>query len=458
MNAKEPRSDWLQQVPLDGITEFRVDCETVDLAFESDGSLSGVVQLIVEPAQNAPALYRSGSELRLEQTGRYRGRVTPLVRLPADNCPGLAANVAKGDLSFNEISAAMALNLGMGDVLIQGGTGEIALNVGKGDLRIANRAESIAAKVGMGDVAISRCQSPIALEVGKGDVALARCAADIDLRLGAGDIAVGHPEGGHITIANGSGDIGLGGGSVSGLRIRTGKGEIASTTRLVLRPEDVVADEIEDEAFNPDDFERDFMEGFDAVGINLGDLAFEANDEGLRVARGNRELLRLGPEGIHISSGQRELSVGPSGIRFGGASASAGPDNFSFDTGKGDIHVDLPSDLALRVEILATGDVQSDVPLVSVGRPGPRGSTKRLVGVSDGGDAAKRANVRLKTGRGDVQLRTVRVPAPPPSPKPPPKAETDREERSRVILEALSRGDLSVSEAERLLAALDRSA
>ena len=453
MNVSEGRSDWLQQVSLDGVTEFRVNCETIDLAFETDASLSGVAQLIVEPAQHAPLLHRSGSELLLEQQGRFRGRVTALVRLPAERCPGMAVNVNKGDLSFSDVPAAMALNVGMGDLVVRGGAGEIALKVGKGDVRITDRAESIAASVGMGDIAINRCQSPISLEAGKGDVALARCGADINVRLGSGDVAIGQPEGGYVTITNGSGDIAVGGGSVSGLRIRTGRGDIVSNTRLVLRPEDVRAADGEDEAFHP----GEFMEGVDAVGINLGGLAFEANDEGLRVARGNRDLLRLGPEGIHISRGGREISVGPDGIRVGGASSSVGPDHFTFDTGKGDIHVDLPSDLALRVEILATGDVQSDVPLVSVGRPGPRGTTKRLVGVRDGGEAGPRANVRLKTGRGDVKLRTVRVPPPTPASNLESKTETDRDERARVILEALARGDLSVSEAERLLAALDRA-
>lgn len=453
MNASAGRSDWLQQVSLDGVTELRVNCETVDLAFETDTSLSGVAQLIVEPAQHAPVLHRSGSELLLEQQGRFRGRVTALVRLPAEQCPGMAVNVSKGDLSFNDVPAAMALNLGMGDLVVRGGAGEIALNLGKGDVRISDRSEAIAVKVGMGDVAINRCKSPIVLEVGKGDVALARCEADIDLRLGSGDVAVGHPEGGYVTIANGSGDIAVGGGSVSGLKIHTARGDIASTARLVLRPEDTRYEADKDAMFNVDDF----VEGVDVMGVNLGELAFEANDEGLRVARGNRDLLRLGPEGIHISRGGREISLGPDGIRVGGAASSVGPDHFTFDTGKGDIHVDLPSDLALRVEILATGDVDSDVPLVSVGRPGPRGTTKRLVGVRDGGEAGPRANVRLKTGRGDVALRTVRVPAAPPPAKPESRTEMDRDERARVILEALSRGDLSVSEAERLLAALDRS-
>lgn len=450
MNASEARSDWLQQVPLDSVIEFRVDCETIDLAFESDPSLSGVVQLIVEPAQHAPVLVRSGSELRLDQKGRYRGRVTPLVRLPAERCPDIFVNLGKGDVALNEIPAGeIALNLGMGDFIVRGGPGEIALKLGKGDVAISDCSGAIAASVGMGDIAVNRCQGSIAIDSGRGDVALSRCGADVQVRLGAGDITVGHPDGGHITLITGSGDVGVGGGNVNGLMARTSKGDITSTARLVLRAEDVVD---EDEPYSGDDF----REELEALGVNLGDLAFEANDEGLRIARGDRELLRLGHDGIQISAGKRKLTVGHSGISFGAGTAS-GPDHFSFDTGKGDIHVDLPSDLALRVEILATGDVRSDVPLVSVGRPGPKGSTKRLVGVRDGGETRPRANVRLKTSRGDVDLRTVRVAALTPAEAVEPKNQTEREERERVILEALSRGDLSVSEAERLLAALERS-
>ncbi len=449
------KSEWLHEQTLDGVDEFRVTTENVDLAFEADDSLRGAVQLIVEPAQNGPVLRRSGSALLLEQEGRYRGRVTPLIRVPVDTCPRIDATADKGDLSFSQVTAPIAGKLGVGDLDIQGGSGDVALSLGKGDVAISNRAGAIAVKVGMGDIEIRRAGNGVAVAAGKGDITLSDCAEAIDVRNGAGDVAIVRPGGGSVSIRTGSGDIAVSGGDVQRLSVRTGKGDIASTAYLSAATGSGAAEAQTQEPFGPG--EDPDLGTFDVGSINIGDFAFEASEAGLRVGRGDRDLLRMGSEGIQISRGGREISLGPSGIRVGGAGSSVGPEHFTFETGRGDIHVEVPADLALRVEILATGDVQSDVPVVSVGRPGPRGTTKRLVGVRDGGDAGARANVRLKTGRGDVALRTVTMAAPKGAPHPETQSEVDRDERARVILEALARGELNVAEAERLLAALDRS-
>jgi hypothetical protein len=138
---------------------------------------------------------------------------------------------------------------------------------------------------------------------------------------------------------------------------------------------------------------------------------------------------------------------------------------FDVQTTKGDISLDVPSNVPTRVEtIINSGDVHSDIPLVSVGRPGPRGATQRFVGVSGSPGAADRLSIKLMTNRGDIRIRSVAHPVTPPAPPRPPRQpsspvspeRTGREERMRSILDSLSRGDLSVTDAERMLAELER--
>lgn len=459
MNARDVQSGWLHQESLDGIEELSVTCDQIDLIFEADDTLEGIIQLIVEPVQDAPVLRRSGRVLDLEQKGRYRGKVTPLIRVPAGECPRVGVKLGKGDLTFSEINAPLAIKLGMGDVNVRGGTGAMAASIGKGDISIARRDEAIAVKLGMGDVSIAGCQQGIVVALGRGDISLSDCGSEVELKTGNGDISIANPQEGEVFASTSSGDISIAGGDVYRVMARTGKGDIHSTTRLLARAEDLQPEpeDTEDIGGILSLFRDEEGASVEDIVLNLSDLQFEAGDQGVRIARGDRDILRLGPDGIQISGKGREISLGPDGIRVGGTGmVPSGSEQFSFDTGRGDIRVDLASDLPARVEVLATGDVQSDVPLVSVGRPGPRGTVKRQVGVTDGGDRSGRVNIRLRTGRGDVALRTVRVP---PRPQPTPDAgaaETDRDERARVILEALARGDLSVGEAERLLAALDQ--
>lgn len=458
MDASEVNTGWLHQETLDGVDELNVSCETVDLVFESDESLTGVVQLIVEPAQNAPVLRRLGDSLSIEQRGRYRGKVTPLVRVPAAACPDMEVILDKGDLSFNEISTVLTIKLGKGDVDVRDGHGELSVAAGMGDVAVGRRSGAVGIKLGMGDVAVSRCTGGLTVAVGKGDIAVADSGSEIEVKTGAGDIAIARPLDAQIEVDTGKGNVALAGGEAFRLAIRTGKGDIVSTTRLSIRPGD------DDDVVDDPDEESDVLD--EDVILNLGDLnlgalqdlQFEAGETGVRIARGGQDLLKLGPDGVEINRGGRQISLGPEGIRVGSPRGKAGTEQrFSFNTGRGDLNVELPSDLTLRVEVLATGDVQSDVPLVSVGRPGPRGSVKRLVGVTDGGEQESRVNVLLHTRRGDVTLTAVRV-TPRSSDVPDQsEVESDRDEQARVILEALARGDLSIGEAERLLAALDRS-
>ena len=358
--------------------------------------------------------------------------------------------LGKGDLTFQGINADVAIKLGMGDVSARNGIGAIAVSLGKGDVDVARRTGNVVVKIGMGDASIAECSGLLAISLGKGDVNVSDPATDVEIKTGSGDISVRRPLGGSLSINSGRGDVSIDGGESDRVVVHTGKGDLRSSVRL-LADVDHAEDEVEPDVYEDfDDFEP-------ADTFSLGDLEIEANDDGVRIGRGARNILRLGPEGIQIRGSNREISLGPDGIRVGDPEPQAsGSERFVFETGRGDIQVDLPNDLNVRVEVLATGDVQSDVPLVSVARPGPRGTMKRLVGVTDGTGPGPRTNVRVRTKRGDVSLRSVRVQPRIVTPMQPAEETVGRDEQARVILEALSRGDLSINEAERLLERLDR--
>jgi hypothetical protein len=146
-------------------------------------------------------------------------------------------------------------------------------------------------------------------------------------------------------------------------------------------------------------------------------------------------------------------------------------------TGKGDLSLALPTTAAVRVEAATRhGSVRSELPQVKVARPGPvnqhGGRTIMVIGDEP------RAEIRLETTKGDISVRAagamstavaverrpagveaetrVAVRVEPPS-QPMLAAEKGPDKRSALtILESLSRGEISVDEAETLLRSLEQ--
>lgn len=462
MNANDVESGWMQQISLGGITELRIDCDQMDLAIETDASLSNMVQLICEPAQNAPVLKRADSRLEIKQSSRYRGRVRPLLRVPAIDCPETAVKMGKGDLVVGQMHTTLGISLGMGDIAIANASAPIGIKSGKGDVSLTDVAAEIGIKQGMGDVSLVRCSGQVVIAVGKGDVSVTDSGPDIEVASGNGDIHVRRALGGLLKLTTGHGDIAIDKGEASTAQVKTGNGDIASTLRMVV-DEVLPAQQAEDDdsANIPD---SGHSEAFDLGDLSefgdLGDLGFAAGEHGLTITRGGKDIVRLGPDGIQVRRGKHDLSIGSDGIRYGsGAAVSYNDERFVFDSGRGDIAIDLPNDLNLRVEVLMTGDVHSDVPLVGVGRPGPRGTTKRFVGVRDNArTAGQRVGVKVHTKRGDAAIRLVNVEPRTQTehvPAAPSMDSVAKDEQARVVLEALATGALTVEEAERLLEGLD---
>lgn len=462
MNANDVESGWMQQISLVGITELRVDCDQMDLTIETDASLSNMVQLICEPAQNAPMLKRADSRLEIRQSSRYRGRVRPLLRVPAIDCPDTAVKIGKGDLVVGQMHATLGISLGMGDIAISNASAPVGIKSGKGDVSLTDIAAEVGIKQGMGDVSIRGCAGEVVISVGKGDVSVTDAGPDIEVSSGNGDIHVRRSLGGLLRLSTGHGDIAIDKGEASTTQIKTGNGDISSTLRMVV--DELVPDQQAEEDASAGAPELGPSEVFDLGDLSefadLGDLGFAAGEHGLTISRGGKDIVRLGPDGIQVRRGKHDLSIGSDGIRYGAGSAvSYNDERFTFDSGRGDIAVDLPNDLNLRVEVLMTGDIHSDVPLVGVGRPGPRGTTKRFVGVQDTAKTSSpRVGVKVHTKRGDATIRLVKVEPRVQEERAPAAPSLDtvaREEQARVVLEALATGALTVEEAERLLEGLD---
>ncbi len=465
---------------LEGITRIRLDCEQTSLSIVADPGMVGQVFLSAE-ADGDVSLIREADELIVYQQGRRSSGRAPTLTVPSEDCPPIVGSIDRGELYLGGLNGNVEIKHGQGDARIDGGDGKLAYNLGKGDVRLANRLGNVALAVGGGDIHAGTSAGNLAISLGKGDVICDSISGNLAVKLGSGDIAV-TDSAGKLVVRSGSGDVSvtrprqqivvvrvasgdvmIRNGSLAGMEIDVAKGDIVSSAQLLLWPREPGGD--------ADD------ESLVSRILRSKGVAFSATDKGLRISRPGFEM-EAGDSGLRITRGGMSFVAGDSGVHFtNDESTDAGA--FAAETSAGDIVIDLPSGAPVRVEALISGgEIRSDIPLVSVGRPGPRGATQRYVGVSDP-SATERIDLRLKAERGDIRVRLLpavpHVPTPPVAPPPPsppqpphvvvggpPEAPTarvpvlTREQQMRAILDALSRGEISVAEADRMLNALGR--
>lgn len=499
-NTSDPTAQPYDDLPgaLSGITAIHIDCADMDLNVEADASLRDRVLLLQATGRDAPILIQDGDQLVISQSGRHRGgNGTPTLRVPATGCPPITGEHRRGTLRMTGVIGAIDLHHNSGDVTLRQVQADLNLKVDKGDLTLIEVAGQATLSCGSGDVQIMQLQGLLHLALGSGDVTMRSSSGDAEMSLGSGDVTVDGFAGGlrlrigsgdtsiiaphhaALNLRAGSGDATIHGGTATSLNIKLGRGDITSSARLV--PDDGRT------TINEPEQQESLLSGMriddDGVRFSGRNLRFEATSAGVRIEKSGTSI-EADERGVRIVRGQR------------GATGQ-----YELETAKGDISVNLASDTPVRVEaIIQGGDVHSDVPLVSVGRPGPRGATQRFVGVSDA-QATRRVNVRLKTDRGDIRVRTVSmpntprahpddptirmttqpaetfapadwpgVPTTPPQPPTPPARPTppappvsggapgtvgERQMSMREVLDALSRGEISVEEADRRLRSMN---
>ncbi|ACZ39572.1 DUF4097 family beta strand repeat-containing protein [Sphaerobacter thermophilus] len=325
---------------------------------------------------------------------------------------------------------------------------EITLRTG--DLVLDSPRGTVQARVDRGDTIVDGGDGEIEMKLGGGTIRVERFTGPVTASSGAGDVKLTNVTG-KVVVSAGAGDVLVQGGT--------------GPVNLKLGAGDAVVDE------------RDC----DNLTIKLG--------TGDAIVRSGTSATTSIHNGLGDIVCRTVLGLG----------------EHSFTTGSGDITVAVQRDIRARIEVItARGKIDSEIPLVSVGKRGPKSVLgRRLVGsIGDGDD---RAEIRIRAVRGDVDLRwltgagarstTPVRPAAPPSPSTPeppvpptppalpeapappegveaadsdtdvilvgpPAAETPRTDESefenyqRVILSELAAGTLTVAEAERLLDAL----
>ena len=446
----------LQEASLEDITVFELNFSRGDLIIEADPELENKVQLISEPVKHAPDLQGNGTKIQISQSGRYRGRVAPVLKVPTSDLPQFKAHQSKGSFTFEGVNADIVARLSRGNLRINRGYGSIDCVNSDGDVQISDHQGALKCRLSKGDLLLARCSGPLEASLSKGDLLATECESSLTAQLSKGDAIIQRPIEQAIAITSSKGDVVLKDGSVSALNFRLSGGDVVSKTRLLFSSEAAPAEPIDPADVETSPIDLDDVENGDNVRFNMGGIQFQAGDQGVRISREGTDIVRAGAEGLEIrkSDGSEIFVASDSGVGIG--PKNKGKEQFKFVTSKGDISVQIPDDQPARVELIVnSGDATSDIPLVEVGRPGPKGSTRRFVGVSGGSDD-DRILLRAKTGSGDISVRTVPMATSSGAPVSGEEELPSSEERTRKVLDALAKGDISIEEADMLIAAIER--
>jgi hypothetical protein len=477
--SQRPDAAYIQELPLDDASGVEINGARLDLIVETDPSLQGVARLLADSPEGAPHLSLRGTNVRLTQDGHYRGSAPPVLRLPQASLEGLAANLSRGSLTLENLTMNIAVNIDNGHLKVSGGGGNMAVNVASGEALIQDREGNLACRIDRGQIDLTRCRGELVVDISKGDVRVRECGGSLRLKIDKGDVSLTRPIEQQLAVQSASSDVSIRGGSLTSADIDLVRGDISSSARLLFTTPAEPADEIDDDE-SMDEAEivdfgevlNDVISGIgEEVEFNLGSVQFvageggvrissggtdifQADEGGLRISRGGTDVFRAGPEGLVVrrSDGTPIFVANEQGISTG--PRGRGNEQFRFATGRGSIALDIHEDQPARVELIVNrGTAQSDIPLVEVGRPGPRSSTRRYVGVSDSSEM-ERILIRARTNRGDIRVRSVEA----GHEQTPSSPASERDRRRRAILEALARGRLTAEEADVLLAAMEREA
>lgn len=403
-----------------------------------------------------PAIKREGTVLRIRQR----------------SCDGREAGFA-GTSAFGNFvrGEGISKTAGIGEIVEEvvteglrsvGGLFHARLNV---RLTLPPGVDVIELGAGQGWIAAEGVKGQLRLKTGYGQIALRAAAGEAELAASKGDVEVDGFEG-DLKAKTGYGRVGL--ARVSGqTQLKSGNGAIDvidsdGTLRASSGNGDVVLTSVGGDA--------DVKTGRGAVTISA--------------ARGLSARATTGMGAIVVDGGSVKdlhLNTNMGAVRL---SAELAPGRYQLATGMGAIDLQLASGVAARVDAQSGyGQVQSDFPLVRVGRSGPLGfGGVRMVGSI--GEGEPRLDLALRTGKGEISLRradtwrrgygeaTTQTQAQAEAPRrDEPESEREREpaaaptrtaERSagrnttRAVLEALAHGEITPAEAEDLLSGISR--
>lgn len=353
--------------------------------------------------------------------------MTATQQIPIEGIDRLTLDFAVVDLSVEWVDDADAIVVTGRELPVEQAAGEVFIRADLGDEEDAGEsALSVSIPVALprctleveqGQLNITNPRGVVECRVQEGDIVLHGGEAEINLTAGSGAVNVSRLRG-SILLIGGSGDISLS-ELAAATTIRAGSGQI-----LLDR---ITADEIK-------------------IAAGSGGIA-------VRDCVADVFLLEAGSGDVEVSSGR----LGQITVRTGSGGIDCrtvfGSQLQSFASGSGSISVAIPRDLPARVEATTNrGNIESEIPLVSVSQRGPRSRrTRRQVGSIGTGEP--RAEVSIRTSSGDVRLSWLDESVRAESAE---GARSGRESDSDrsvelEILNALSREEISVDEADILL-------
>jgi hypothetical protein len=315
-------------------------------------------------------------------------RVPLVIEIPR-SIASTTIEVDLGNLEMRDPHGKVDCEVKRGNVISRGGVAELEISAGSGEVRLSDLRGSVAISGGSGNVTLTDVAAITSVRAGSGEVTLNRVHGDaIKVMAGSGDVTVRQGYAEAYSTDCGSGDVTLDGGRLERIAVRTGSGDVEST-------------------------------------------------------------------------------------------ATFGPYSHTFMTGSGTVALGIPRDLSARIEAFtSSGDIDTELPLVSVGQRGPKSRRSRRQ-VGSVGSGEPRADVSVRTSSGDIRLHWLQAVATEPIPMPPPVpevpvpptpptpptvpggpadaapdvgTESPTPNDTEAILESLSRGEISVDEAEALLA------
>lgn len=335
----------------------------------------------------------------LKQSGLFAGfgrskKGVPLHIQAPTSIRIVSLEVNDGDLLLEDPRHKVDCTLKRGAFASSGGHAELSLESGSGDVYVSGLSGSARISGGSGDITLVDVNAITNVKAGSGSISLSRVTGDaIKLAAGSGDIEILDCRADAYSSDCGSGDVIINGGYLSRISIRTGSGDVRCAVR------------------------------FDAFAQSV-------------------------------------------------------------TTGSGSVSFGVPHDLSARIEAFTSaGDIDTELPLMSVGQRGPK-SRRSQRQVGSVGTGEPRAEVSVRTSSGDIRVHWLQFSAgtgatptsspvsnPPPSSKSPSAegsagaparsgddqpASAPAEDEWKAVLESLSRGELTVDEAEQLLGAIER--
>ncbi|HUX86996.1 MAG TPA: DUF4097 family beta strand repeat-containing protein, partial [Chloroflexota bacterium] len=310
----------------------------------------------------------------------------------------LGSGTSEADLQFEESSGTLRIQQ-VGPAGVFGGLGplgdfglsQLGFPIGRIDLRltIPSPPPRFFVTTGLGTVNVADWTGEVKVQSGKGEIILGSGKGQVDVKSGMGAVHVaGFSE--RCAIATGMGDVIVDSGQ-GAVTVQSGLGRICLAD---------VTGKVEAQT-GKGDITLDRAFGNAELKTGFGEIQVHA-------ARGLAVDAKTGKGGLEFA-GDFESIQARSG--FGGVVIRAEDLRGSVDvtTGRGGIEVDLATTIAIRIDAASRrGNIESQVPLVRVGQPGPEGFfSQRMVGTLGEGDIKK--SIRLRSGAGNIGIRTWTV-------------------------------------------------